>query len=140
MKRVDPLTGTAWLVSLRCCMGEPMRQTQANSNAPRELAGHRTLTSMRMVSKNGSLATLSPSFSVPAASTAARPCVRSAICFRPSGPWYTAYIAEMLASSACRTTGIAGVHTLQTQWRQCFCRAQTAVKTVTPWHWLAHVQ
>jgi hypothetical protein len=38
--------------------------------------------------------------SVPAASKLARPFVRSAIFFKPSGPWYTAYIAAMLASKA----------------------------------------
>ena len=41
----------------------------------------------------------------PAASTDARPCTRSAILFRPSGPWYTAYMAEMLASRAYSTKG-----------------------------------
>ena len=37
----------------------------------------------------------------PAARTAARPLVRLAMRSRPSGPWYTAYMAAMLASSAC---------------------------------------
>lgn len=39
--------------------------------------------------------------SLPAARTAARPLTRCAILLRPSGPWYTAYMAAILASSAC---------------------------------------
>ena len=37
---------------------------------------------------------------IPAARMLARPCVRVAIVSRPPGPWYTAYMAAMLASSA----------------------------------------
>ena len=37
----------------------------------------------------------------PAARMLARPCVRVAMVSRPLGPWYTAYMAAMLASSAC---------------------------------------
>ena len=57
---------------------------------------------MQTVSKKGaSRETEWPSFSAPAATTCARPLQRLAISSKPLGPWYTAYIAAMLASNAC---------------------------------------
>mmetsp|Transcript_34347 Transcript_34347/g.75125 ORF Transcript_34347/g.75125 Transcript_34347/m.75125 type:complete len:263 (-) Transcript_34347:1057-1845(-) len=53
------------------------------------------------VSKKGWEGAPWPSLAAPMARAEARPCTRAAICLSPSGPWYTAYMAEMLASSAC---------------------------------------
>mmetsp|Transcript_26413 Transcript_26413/g.67197 ORF Transcript_26413/g.67197 Transcript_26413/m.67197 type:complete len:207 (+) Transcript_26413:2206-2826(+) len=58
-------------------------------------------TVMATVSKKGAEGVPWPSFLAPAASTHARPLTRAAMVLRPSGPWYTAYSAAMLASSAC---------------------------------------
>ena len=54
------------------------------------------------VSKKGAAGAARPSLEAPRESTLAMPCTRVAISFSPSGPWYTAYIAAMFASSACR--------------------------------------
>mmetsp|Transcript_4043 Transcript_4043/g.12145 ORF Transcript_4043/g.12145 Transcript_4043/m.12145 type:complete len:264 (+) Transcript_4043:913-1704(+) len=55
---------------------------------------------MVTVSKNISDLVLKPSSLAPAAMMLARPWTLLAICLRPSGPWYTAYMAAMLASRA----------------------------------------
>ncbi|MNJ50026.1 hypothetical protein D3C77_452860 [compost metagenome] len=51
------------------------------------------------VSKKCSISTFTPSCCRPALRIAVSAWVRSAICFRPCGPWYTAYMLAMLASS-----------------------------------------
>mmetsp|Transcript_11110 Transcript_11110/g.46200 ORF Transcript_11110/g.46200 Transcript_11110/m.46200 type:complete len:208 (+) Transcript_11110:1710-2333(+) len=52
-------------------------------------------------SKNSLVLTPWPSFSAPAARTAAMAWQRLAISLRPSGPWYTPYSPAMFASRAC---------------------------------------
>jgi hypothetical protein len=53
------------------------------------------------VSKNASCTTSTPPARRPAARVAARPATRVAIARSPSGPWYTAYIEAITASSTC---------------------------------------
>ncbi|MNT60489.1 hypothetical protein D3C72_1980720 [compost metagenome] len=53
------------------------------------------------VSKKVALVRVKPSDCRPAASVAARRCTRCAMRFRPCGPWYTAYIDAITASSTC---------------------------------------
>ena len=54
-----------------------------------------------IVSKNGASSTVKPSFRNPAASVPVNQWTRRAMARNPSGPWYTAYIDAMTASSTC---------------------------------------
>ncbi len=58
-------------------------------------------TSTVMVSKNSRGSTAKPSDSKPLASRTVLRWMRWAIAFSPSGPWNTAYIDAITASSAC---------------------------------------
>mmetsp|Transcript_17567 Transcript_17567/g.44706 ORF Transcript_17567/g.44706 Transcript_17567/m.44706 type:complete len:216 (+) Transcript_17567:2201-2848(+) len=59
---------------------------------------HPTLTVSKIPSSFG---TAMPSFATAAANSLANVLQRVAMSLSPLGPWYSAYIAEMLASSAC---------------------------------------
>jgi hypothetical protein len=64
-------------------------------------ASARPGTSAVTVSKNAACAVAIPAAASPAAIRAAISCVRAAIARSPSGPWYTAYMPAITASSTC---------------------------------------